>query len=337
MLLKGYDERGFVFFTNYGSRKGARARRQPAASAGLPLVPAAAPGARRRAGSSGSTGRRPRRTSPPGRAARSSGAWASPQSQVVAGRAELDAALRGRRPSGSPDGEPIPAPPHWGGFRVVPDDGGVLAGPAEPAARPAAATGCTGDRRDVDRRAAGAVTGDARGPTRPARFAAPARDRRPPAARTRRTGGCSSATRVVVLRLPVHRGRRTGAGVRPHPLVALGRPARPRRRCVPLIVFGLWGGAVADALDRRRLLLVSSALMWAATLGLLVQALLGRATARCCCWRWWRCSRPRSRSARRPAARSCPGWCRRGAGRGQHAELHRRSTPPRSSARWSPA
>lgn len=43
---------------------------------------------------------------------------------------------------------------------------------------------------------------------------------------------------------------------------------------VPLLVFGLWGGAVADAVDRRRLLLASSTLMWAATLGLLAQALL---------------------------------------------------------------
>jgi MFS family permease len=43
---------------------------------------------------------------------------------------------------------------------------------------------------------------------------------------------------------------------------------------VPLLVFGLWGGAVADAVDRRRLLLASSLLMWSATLGLLAQALL---------------------------------------------------------------
>lgn len=43
---------------------------------------------------------------------------------------------------------------------------------------------------------------------------------------------------------------------------------------VPLMVFGLWGGAVADAVDRRRLLLASSTLMWASTGGLLVQALL---------------------------------------------------------------
>jgi MFS family permease len=42
---------------------------------------------------------------------------------------------------------------------------------------------------------------------------------------------------------------------------------------VPLIIFAVWGGAVADAVDRRRLLLASSSLMWASTLGLLFQAL----------------------------------------------------------------
>jgi MFS family permease len=44
---------------------------------------------------------------------------------------------------------------------------------------------------------------------------------------------------------------------------------------VPLLIFGLWGGAVADVVDRRKLLLASSALAWLATAGLLAQALLG--------------------------------------------------------------
>lgn len=43
---------------------------------------------------------------------------------------------------------------------------------------------------------------------------------------------------------------------------------------VPLLVFALWGGALADVLDRRKLLLAGSLLMWAMTLGLLAQALL---------------------------------------------------------------
>lgn len=44
---------------------------------------------------------------------------------------------------------------------------------------------------------------------------------------------------------------------------------------VPLLVFGLWGGAAADVVDRRKLLLASSAVVWVATTGLLAHALLG--------------------------------------------------------------
>ena len=47
------------------------------------------------------------------------GAWASPQSEVIASRSVLEEAwddAAGR----FPEGEPVPAPPHWGGLRVVP-------------------------------------------------------------------------------------------------------------------------------------------------------------------------------------------------------------------------
>ena len=44
---------------------------------------------------------------------------------------------------------------------------------------------------------------------------------------------------------------------------------------VPLVVFGLYGGSVSDAVDRRRLLVASSYLTWLSTFGLLAQALLG--------------------------------------------------------------
>ncbi|MEH1016112.1 MFS transporter [Micromonospora sp. CPCC 206060] len=44
---------------------------------------------------------------------------------------------------------------------------------------------------------------------------------------------------------------------------------------VPLLVFGLWGGAFADVLDRRRLMVASSVLAWVTSFGLLAQALLG--------------------------------------------------------------
>ncbi|MEV0716269.1 MFS transporter [Asanoa sp. NPDC050611] len=42
---------------------------------------------------------------------------------------------------------------------------------------------------------------------------------------------------------------------------------------VPLLIFGLWGGALADAMDRRRLLIIGSVVMWLGTLGFLVQSL----------------------------------------------------------------
>ena len=64
-----------------------------------------------------------------------------------------------------------------------------------------------------------------------------------------------------------------------HPLVGAGSACSGWPRSVPLVVFGVWGGAVSDAVDRRRLLLASSLLMWASTLGLLVQAVLGPAPA----------------------------------------------------------
>jgi MFS family permease len=44
---------------------------------------------------------------------------------------------------------------------------------------------------------------------------------------------------------------------------------------IPLVIFGLWGGAVADAVDRRRLLIIGSIVAWAATLALLLHAWSG--------------------------------------------------------------
>ncbi|MFB9878249.1 MFS transporter [Planobispora siamensis] len=44
---------------------------------------------------------------------------------------------------------------------------------------------------------------------------------------------------------------------------------------IPLVVFGLWGGAIADAVDRRRLLIVGALIAWTATLVLLLQTALG--------------------------------------------------------------
>ena len=96
VLLKGLDERGFVFFTNRASRKGHELARQPALLAALPLAPARAPGPGRRACAelldrddvAAYFATRPRGSQ--------LGAWASHQSRVVAVRAELDDGVRRR-------------------------------------------------------------------------------------------------------------------------------------------------------------------------------------------------------------------------------------------------
>jgi pyridoxamine 5'-phosphate oxidase len=118
VLLKGYDERGFVFFTNYTSRKGAEALANPAASLVFPWFPmqrqvlvAGAVEVVDRAETEEYFATRPRGSQ--------LGAWASPQSQVLPDRAAVEAGLAAaveRFGAG-----PVPAPPHWGGLRVVPE------------------------------------------------------------------------------------------------------------------------------------------------------------------------------------------------------------------------
>lgn len=119
VLLKGYDERGFVCYTNLRSRKGTEALANPYASLvfnWLPLhrqvVVCGAVAAVSRAETEAYYARRPRGAQ--------LAAWASPQSQVIGSRRELEqryaeAAAR------FPQGVPVPAPPHWGGLRIVPE------------------------------------------------------------------------------------------------------------------------------------------------------------------------------------------------------------------------
>ncbi|SCG41282.1 Pyridoxamine 5'-phosphate oxidase [Micromonospora siamensis] len=119
VLLKGYDPEGFVFYTNYGSRKGAEALANPYASLVFPWFPM-----QRQVVVAG-------RVEPVGRAETQAyfasrprgsqlGAWASTQSRPVTGRAELDEAYRAAAQRFA-DVEEIPAPPHWGGLRVRPE------------------------------------------------------------------------------------------------------------------------------------------------------------------------------------------------------------------------
>ncbi|HZY05444.1 MAG TPA: pyridoxamine 5'-phosphate oxidase [Anaeromyxobacteraceae bacterium] len=118
VLLSSFDERGFVFHTNYRSRKG----EEIAASPRVALVLWWEPLARqvRLEGRAEKTGAEESDAYFAGRPRGSQlGAWASEQSAVIPDRAVLEERLREaeRRYAGGP----VPRPPHWGGYRVVPD------------------------------------------------------------------------------------------------------------------------------------------------------------------------------------------------------------------------
>ncbi|KQW43604.1 MULTISPECIES: pyridoxamine 5'-phosphate oxidase [unclassified Roseateles] len=117
VLLKGCDERGMVWFTNYESRKGAELAHNPFAALQFHWV------------------EMERVVRIEGRVEKTSaeesdeyyrtrpldsrlGAWASPQSRVISTRAVLvaNAAKAAMQHGINPD-----RPPHWGGYRLVPD------------------------------------------------------------------------------------------------------------------------------------------------------------------------------------------------------------------------
>jgi pyridoxamine 5'-phosphate oxidase len=120
VLLKGVDARGFAFYTNRESRKGralahdARAallffwvdlERQVRIEGAVELVADADADAY--------FASRPR--------ASRLGAWASPQSAPIAERAALERRYEDVTRRYEAAGDAIPRPPHWGGYRVVPD------------------------------------------------------------------------------------------------------------------------------------------------------------------------------------------------------------------------
>ncbi len=119
VLLKGVDVDGFVFYTNYQSRKATELATNPYASLVFPwhaigrqVVVAGRVHRVDRAVTEAYFAGRPR--------ASQLGAWASPQSRPVADREALDQAYADV--SQRFDAEsPIPAPPHWGGMRVAPE------------------------------------------------------------------------------------------------------------------------------------------------------------------------------------------------------------------------
>ncbi|MCX5397684.1 pyridoxamine 5'-phosphate oxidase [Streptomyces sp. NBC_00102] len=119
VLLKGFDERGFVFYTNYESRKGRELAANPHVSLLFPWHPLA-----RQVQVTGVAEQVSReetvayfRTRPHGSQL---GAWASAQSTVIGSRRELTERYE-ELAARYPEGTKVPVPPHWGGFRVTPE------------------------------------------------------------------------------------------------------------------------------------------------------------------------------------------------------------------------
>jgi len=118
VLLKHYDERGFVFYTNQRSRKGRDLQANPQAAL-LFLWQSLARQVRIEgrvevvddAEADAYWASRPRESQ--------LGAWASHQSEPLADREEYEQRLAEYRRQF--EGTDVPRPPHWSGFRVVPD------------------------------------------------------------------------------------------------------------------------------------------------------------------------------------------------------------------------
>lgn len=119
VLLKHFDADGFVFFTNYGSRKGRELAANPQVSLLFPWHRIA-----RQVMVTGTASRIAReetvayfRTRPHGSQL---GAWASAQSSVIASREELTSRYE-ELAARYPEGTEVPVPEDWGGYRVAPD------------------------------------------------------------------------------------------------------------------------------------------------------------------------------------------------------------------------
>jgi pyridoxamine 5'-phosphate oxidase len=118
VLLKGFDERGFVFFTDYRSRKGAELEANPRAALVLHWSEL-----ERQVRITGDVTRTSAEESEAYYRSRPLGsrlgAWVSHQSQAIPSRDVLEGGLREvqRRFAGGD----IPLPPYWGGYRVWPE------------------------------------------------------------------------------------------------------------------------------------------------------------------------------------------------------------------------
>jgi pyridoxamine 5'-phosphate oxidase len=118
VLLKGFDARGFTFFTNYESDKGRDLEANPRAALVFFWKEL-----ERQVRIRGAVARLTREESDAYFQSRPLGsrlgAWASSQSAVVSSRAEIDA--RFAEVSARFGDGPVPLPPFWGGYRVAPD------------------------------------------------------------------------------------------------------------------------------------------------------------------------------------------------------------------------
>ena len=118
VLLKGFDDLGFVFFTNYESAKGRQLEQNPRAS--LLLFWAELERQVRVTGSVTKTSAQESDAYFHSRPFESQiGAWASEQSRTVADRKVLESKYD--ELAAKYDGGAVPLPPFWGGYRVAPD------------------------------------------------------------------------------------------------------------------------------------------------------------------------------------------------------------------------
>ena len=116
VLARGFDETGVVFFTNYTSAKGRQLAEHPVAAAVFAWLPL-----ERQVRLRGPVSKVTRAETELYFAGRPRGSqlatWASPQSEVLADRAQLDQLLA-EVTARFGDEEEIPPPPHWGGYRI---------------------------------------------------------------------------------------------------------------------------------------------------------------------------------------------------------------------------
>jgi pyridoxamine 5'-phosphate oxidase len=120
VLLKGASAEGFVFFSNYESRKGEELAARPFAALLFHWVEL-----ERQVRIEGGVTRVSAQESNAYFASRPLearlGAWASPQSRVIPDRGWLEREVAGARERFAAAGESVPRPPHWGGYRVLPE------------------------------------------------------------------------------------------------------------------------------------------------------------------------------------------------------------------------